>query len=79
MAELPNFGPFSGRGGHSTIGDLEIKMCDAVCREARDERGRSVWVNLSLARTIRAILRSIVRGSHSTRITRLLLSMALMY
>ena len=28
-------------------------MGNAVWREARDEMGRSVWVNLSLARTIR--------------------------
>jgi len=35
------------------MGDLAMKMGDSVWREARDEMGRSVWVNLSLARTIR--------------------------
>jgi hypothetical protein len=35
------------------MGDLAMKMNDAVWREAKDEMGRSVWVNLSLARTIR--------------------------
>jgi hypothetical protein len=29
-----------------------MNIGDAVWREARDEMGRSVWINLSLARTI---------------------------
>jgi hypothetical protein len=35
------------------MGGLAMKMGDSVWREASDEMGRSVWINLSLARTIR--------------------------